>query len=280
MRIPAALDDAVGMLACPVCHAHGSPDSSLRREGGSLRCEQRHSLDIARQGHVNLVNGPEPANADTAQMVAARERFLGSGPYLPIRDALSAAMPDSGRVVEVGSGPGWYLSGVLDAHPGLVGLATDVSVAAARRAAQHGLASVVADTWAGLPVRSAVIDALLCVFAPRNGAEFARVLRPEGRVLVVSPTTRHLAALRARLGLLDVAQGKQESLIAQLTAAGLETVGHRLVEFDTDCDAAQVDDLVAMGPNAFHAHERVAAGPARIEVSVRVDEFVKPGPSW
>lgn len=276
MRIPAALDEAVGLLACPVCRARADLDSPLARDGGSLRCPHRHSFDIARQGQVNLANGPEPANADSAPMVAARERLLGSGVYLPIREAMSAALPDSGHVVEVGSGPGWYLRGVLAAHPGLSGLASDVSVAAARRAAQHGLASIVADTWAGLPLRSGVVDALLCVFAPRNAAEFARVLRPGGRLLVVSPTTRHLAGLRARLGLLDVAHDKQESLTTQLTDAGLRAVGSRLVEFEVEADAAQVHDVVAMGPNAFHAHDELAEGPAVIEVSVSVDEFVRP----
>lgn len=274
MRIPAALDRAVGLLACPVCAARGLPDTPLVREATSLRCPRRHSFDIARQGHVNLANGPEPANADSAAMVAARERFLGSGVYLPIRDALAGVAPDAGAVLEVGSGPGWYLSGVLEAHPTLVGLASDVSVAAARRAAQHQLASIVADTWSGLPVLGDSFDALLCVFAPRNASEFARVVRPGGRVLVVSPTTRHLAGLRARLGLLDVASGKQESLVAQLGAVGLQAVGSQLVEFQADCDARQVHDLVAMGPNAFHDHEQSEEGPARIEVSVSIDQFV------
>ena len=163
---------------------------------------------------------------------------------------------------------------MLAAHSHTLGLASDVSVAAARRAAQHGLASIVADTWSGLPVRAGALDALLCVFAPRNAAEFARMLAPGGRVVVAWPTPRHLAGLRAQLDLLDVAQGKQEQLGAQMAAAGLVAAGHRLVAFEADCDGAQVRDLVAMGPNAFHSHQPPGEASQRIEVSVSIDEFV------
>ncbi|MFT8395191.1 putative RNA methyltransferase [Propionibacterium sp.] len=275
MRIPAALDAATNLLVCPVCRARGNPDVALTRQGTSLRCTGRHSFDIARQGYVNLAAAAEPANADSAEMIAARERFLGSGVYQPILDALVAALPDTGFAAEVGSGPGWYLSGVLDAHPELVGLASDVSVSAAKRAAQHGLASIVADTWAGLPICSGVLDALVCVFAPRNAAEFARVLRPGGLLVVVFPTSRHLANLREELGLLDVQAGKQDTLGTQMAAATFAPAGHELVEFSADCSQDQIRDLVAMGPNAFHTHPEDAVA-ATIQVSVGVDLFRAP----
>ena len=108
----------------------------------------------------------------------------------------------------------------------------DASVPALRRAAAIGLACVVADTWAGLPLRAGCVDALLCVFAPRNAAEFSRVLSGAGRVVVAAPTTAHLAGLRAELGLLDVADGKADRLVGQMGDAGLDRVGNRLVEFE------------------------------------------------
>ena len=53
-----------------------------------------------------------------------------------------------------------------------------------RRPGASRAAAVVADSWARLPVRDGVLDRVLVVFAPRNGPEIARVLRPEGRLVV------------------------------------------------------------------------------------------------
>lgn len=268
-----ALDAATPLLECPVCRARGASEVPLERQERQLRCPNGHSFDIARQGYVNLAAGAPPANADTSAMIDARDRFLTSGVYEPIRQAISDVSGSARSIVEVGAGTGWYLQGVLQQRPQAVGLATDVSVAATRRAARAGLAAVVADTWAGLPICTGVVDALLCVFAPRNAAEFSRLLSPGGAVVVAWPTPRHLASLRSRLGLLTVASDKEEQLGAQFTEAGLVSAEHQLVEFSAECTAQQVADLVAMGPNAFHEHAPTCE-PATIDVSVEIGAFV------
>ncbi|WBF61378.1 methyltransferase domain-containing protein [Propionibacterium freudenreichii] len=254
----------------------GAAEVPLVRHDRQLACPNGHGFDIARQGYVNLAGGAPPANADTAPMIDARQRFLDSGVYEPIRQAVSHASDAAHWLVEVGAGTGWYLDGVLTHRRDAVGLATDVSVAAAKRAARSGLASVVADTWAGLPIRSASVDAVLCVFAPRSAAEFARVLAPGGRAVVAWPTPRHLAALRERLGLLNVATDKDEQLVTQFGEAGLNPADRELVEFSAECTAQQVADLVGMGPNAFHDHAP-AQVPTTIDVSVEVGTFLRAG---
>ncbi len=267
-----ALDSALDLLLCPICQSRQAGTVRLARRERSLVCEHGHSFDIARQGYVNLTNGAPPDNADTAPMLGARQRFLGSGVYEPIRAAIVRACGPAHTLLEVGAGTGWYLQGVLDARPGTIGLASDVSVVAAKHAARSGLASVVADTWAGLPVRSASIDTLMCIFAPRRADEFARLLSPTGHAVIAWPTPRHLASLRDKLGLLDVAADKGEQLAAQFLDAELQHTGHELVEFSTVCTAEQISDLVAMGPNAFHSHSAPDEG-ADIDVSVEVSVF-------
>ena len=163
----APIDAALELLACPVC---GLP---LGRHDRTLRCASGHSYDLARQGYVNLLHGAAPANADTTEMVAARQRFLDTGAYQPIRDAVVGACCAATRVAEVGAGTGYYLSAVVAEQRPPAHLALDVSVAAVRRSSRLGLASAVADTWAGLPVLSGRLDRVLCIFAPRNPAEFA-----------------------------------------------------------------------------------------------------------
>ena len=60
------------------------------------------------------------------------------------------------------------------------GLAFDVTKPALRRAARAHprVGAVLADTWGPLPLADGSADVLLNVFAPRNGPEMRRVLRP------------------------------------------------------------------------------------------------------
>jgi 23S rRNA (guanine745-N1)-methyltransferase len=129
-----------------------------------------------------MIPAPPGVNADSPQMVASRSRVLDAGVFDPVDAVLSRRLEDSCRILEAGAGTGHHLARVLDAVDGAHGLASDISVAAIRRAARAHprMAAIVADTWQGLPVRSGAVDAVLCVFAPRNRDEFARVLAPGG----------------------------------------------------------------------------------------------------
>jgi 23S rRNA (guanine745-N1)-methyltransferase len=270
--LPAA---AVAVLACPVC---GQP---LAVDASGLRCPAGHSFDRARQGHVTLLPpGGSPHEGDSAAMVADRAGFLAAGHYAGITAALADAVVagDPPRtVLDAGGGTGAHLAGVLDRLPDAVGVVLDASRYAARRAARaHPRAmAVVADSWARWPVRDAVLDRVLVVFAPRNGAETARVLRPDGRLVVITPAADHLAELVGPLGLLTVDPAKADRLAASLGPhlRPVETTAHRQ---ELVLDHAEVRTLVGMGPHARHLREqelaaRVAALPPEVAVTVAVD---------
>jgi len=266
-----ALDDVTALLACPTCGA------GLQLQDRTLGCRAGHRFDQARQGHVNLLGHAAPANADTPEMVAARERFLGAGHYQPVVEALARRIPTARRMVEVGAGTGHYLAQLLERHPRAVGLATDVSPAAARRAARAHprMGAVVADTWAGLPVRSGAADVLLCVFAPRNPAEFARITTAGGTLLVVTPNPGHLAEARERLGLLGIEDDKLGRLNRSLSG-WFEAVWSQRLHWGMALDAQALRDLVQMVPNAFHEHDAVAEG-LEVTADVQVSVFRRPG---
>lgn len=265
------LDAARGLLACPRCAR------PLTVDGATLACPTGHRFDVARQGYVNLAAGAPPAHADTAAMVAARGRFLASGLYDPIADRVATRIARAGArtVLEAGAGTGFYLARVLDAAPQARGVALDLSPAAARRAARahDRLAAVVADVWATLPVLPGRLAAVLCVFAPRNMAEFARVLTDRGLLVVVTPTPDHLRELRARHGLLGIEDDKENRLLRS-TAGLFEPIARERLDYADAASAEQVRDLVAMGPNAFHGVPDDIAD-AEVRVSVTVSLFRK-----
>jgi 23S rRNA (guanine745-N1)-methyltransferase len=279
--------EVLDLLRCPLC---GAPFTDV---GGGVRCASGHRFDLARQGYLNLLGGPPPRHADTAAMVAARERFLGAGGYRPVAEALLAAARDgletardgvlsAPALLEVGAGTGYYTAALLDGLGGR-GLALDISVAAARRAARAHprVAAVVADVWTPLPLADAAVDVLACVFAPRNPREFARVLRPDGVLVVVTPLPQHLQELRAPLGLLEVEEDKQDRLAGALSAQ-FDPLGAAELRYAASWSAPTVVDLVAMGPNAFHVDpdalvERVAAltEPVPVTVAVSVTTWLR-----
>ena len=276
------LQDIVEYLVCPHC---GQP-LALTDGGGPLHCPDRHTFDLARQGYANLLpGGAHTGTGDTAAMVAAREAFLGAGHYAPIAAALARAVPDAAEtVVDLGAGTGYYLAAVLDAQPRAHGLALDISKFALRRAARSHprTGAVVCDAWRPLPLRDGAASVVLNVFAPRNGPEIRRVLRPGGTLLVVSPTSRHLAELVGELGLLAVDGRKQERLTATL-GPQLESQGGSEHTFPMELDHAAVRTVVDMGPSAWHTDaaeldRRIARLPEPVPVtaSIMLSRFTRP----
>jgi 23S rRNA (guanine745-N1)-methyltransferase len=243
----------IAQLRCPVCRQPlTGPTAALR----ALRCPQGHTFDQARQGYVDLSAGRVTHDGDGADMVAARERLLAAGHFRAVSAAMVTALPryPSMRLaVEVGAGTGHYLARLLAERDELAGLAVDVSKPALRRAARAHprMAAVRADVWRGLPIADGGADIVLDVFAPRAGAEFARVLAPDGVLLVVTAEPDHLAELVGPLGMVGVDPAKRDRLAGTLspwfTLESERTVGDRLRLSRADAEA-----LVRMGPSGHH----------------------------
>ncbi|MFJ5923641.1 putative RNA methyltransferase [Kitasatospora sp. NPDC092948] len=274
------LQDIEPYLVCPHC-AH-----PLTLDGRTLRCSQGHSFDQARQGYVSLLAGDAKAGtADTAEMVAARSEFLAAGHYRPLEQALAEAAADvaadTGLVADLGAGTGHYLARVLEARPGAAGAALDLSKYALRRAAKAHprIGAVVCDAWRPLPLRDGAADVLLNVFAPRNGPEMRRVLRPGGRLLVAAPTSRHLRELVGVLGLLSVDEDKDRRIEEKL-GPWFTPVGRTEVEFALRLSRTDAAAVVGMGPSAWHTDPAALAAaldglpqPVQVTGSVRITAY-------
>jgi 23S rRNA (guanine745-N1)-methyltransferase len=277
-----ALGDVVPVLRCPVC-AQG-----VHLESGQVRCQQGHGYDIARQGYVNLVTGRRgPGTGDTAEMIAARDRWLTAGHYVPIAAALAGLVQDfvpqePAPIVESGGGTGYYLAHVLEELGDRAGICIDLSVPALRRAARAHprLAAIGADAWQPLPFADASLSGVLSVFAPRNLPEIARCLVPGGVFAVITPQPEHLAEVAGALGMIGIAPEKQERLDAQLEQ--FERAADRHVSFRLSLLHDQLADLVRMGPSAHHLTAADLATrltqlpePASLTVSVRISAHAR-----
>lgn len=252
-----------------------------------LVSESGHSFDVAKQGYVTLAPGAGLKHkGDDADMVTAREAYLSKGHFAPFVEAVTGAVQNAldstvnaddvpePALLEVGAGTGYYLSHTLDSIEGARGVWLDISPHAARHLAKchPRVGAVIADVWERLPLRDESINAISVVFAPRNPAEFQRVLAPGGQVIVLTPQAGHLDELRDPLGILGVEEGKVERMYDQ-AAGHLEQAADPVnLAFAIQLDKESIAAQVAMSPSARHISaeelaDRMAALPQTMSVT-------------
>ena len=253
----------LALLRCPICSL------DLTSAGGSLKCRNRHSFDVARAGYVNLLGSRRRlpgTGGDSAVQLRHRAAFLDAGHFDCIGTLIARQARQAGaganycwRVLDVGCGTGHHLGKVADTLKApVVGLGLDISSEAGRHAARRwpALAFATADVWRPWPVRDAVVDLVMSVFAPKNFPETARVLRSGGLLAMAYPGPNHLAELRASFGLMRQHEAKADRYLeAAAKHVGSPTTA-RLVR-RVMLGLSGVRDVILMGPNA-HGVTRTA----------------------
>ncbi len=274
-------------LACPL---DGDP---LLLNGASWRCAAGHTFDVARQGYTHLLPVQKKRSldpGDSKAMVIARQRFLDAGHYQPIAAEVNrltlADLPAAGghSCLDAGCGEGYYLRQLAAAHGyeetmALVGL--DISKAAILSATRQ------ADTdksqqpnWlvgsnANLPVLAGTLDRVLCVFGFPVYAEFARVLKPGGRLIQVDAGPDHLRELREII----YPELKPERKHDPEAPDNFVRVATDTLQYNLDLNEARpVADLLAMTPHLYRAkaegREKAAAlDRLAVTVDVRLSTF-------
>lgn len=253
-----------------------------------LVSESGHSFDVAKQGYVTLAAGAGLKHkGDDMDMVNARETYLAMGHFAPFVEAVTGAVQDAldsaslaestpASLLEVGAGTGYYLAHTLDSIAEARGVGLDISPHAAKHLAKcHSrVGAVVADVWERLPIRDESVNAISVVFAPRNPAEFQRVLAPGGQIIVLTPGAGHLDELREPLGILGVEEGKVERMYEQAEGFLEQAADPVDISFPIELDKASVAAQVGMSPSARHISagelaERMAALPPTLTVTAR-----------
>lgn len=226
------------MLLCPVRDCR----LSLGREGTALTCARGHSFDVARSGYVNLLQPQDRRShqpGDTADAVAGRRRLHDLGITRPLYDGIAAMAraTESDVVLDAGCGDGFYL-GTLQRETGCEAHGVDISTAAIDAAARRypDCDWIVANADRFLPYADRSFSLILSITARRNAAEFRRVLKEDGRLLVAIPSPEDLIELRGA--------GRDRVGSTTETFNGFTPIEQSRVTTHADLDADAVRDLL------------------------------------
>ncbi len=266
-----------------VCPLDGDP---LTVQGSAWRCPVGHHFDRAAQGYVNLLPVQHKRSrdpGDSKEMVAARRRFLNAGHYQLIAAAVSRAalsgLPADGSAscLDAGCGEGYYLRQLVAASGQglqLAVLGLDISKWAVLAAAkQDKRATWIVGSNAHLPVLPDTLDRVLCLFGFPVYAEFARVLKPGGELLMVDAGPNHLRELREVI----YPALKPERPAEPVAPPGFirlseETVNYRF----TLAGAEPIADLLTMTPHLYRATpEGRARAAALSRLALTVDVLLR-----
>ena len=168
----------------------------------SLKCENRHSFDLAKFGYVNLAPQiKQSANYDKENF-QNRQQILEAGFYQTILDAISdliASSKTAKTILDIGCGEGFYSRKLQEVHPDKIFYAFDISkdsVQIAAKSEPNWAVNWFVGDLARLPIKDASMDILLDIFSPANYGEFRRVLSKDGILIKVIPTENHLKEIR------------------------------------------------------------------------------------
>ncbi len=195
-------------LACPI------DGLLLKRQEKNLLCSSGHNFDMSRQGYTNLLLVQHKSSrdpGDSKEMVLARKRFLETGAYKTIAQAIAKQAEsylgkntaEPRRILDAGCGEGYYLR-VLETEAeswtdvsSLVLIGLDISKWAVQAAAVRSRnASWVVASNKHPPVLPNSLDVIICAFGFPCYAEFSQILRPGGLLIMADPGPNHLLELR------------------------------------------------------------------------------------
>ena len=246
-------------------------------------CDNGHSFDIAKQGYVNLLpvqNKRSKDPGDSKAMVQARREYLNKGYYQPLAQALADTVLAMGSqaLLDAGCGEGYYLRYLVEQAEQqgteLSVAALDISKWAVQTAAKQDkrLSWMVASNNA-IPLADNSVDTILCVFGFPVEAEFKRVLKPGGRLIMVDPASEHLIELKR------IIYPEVKSKSEQLPVSGDDWAldSEERVSFSVELpDNETVQDLLTMTPHLYRASKEGREKAEKLQnLTITVDVWVR-----
>ena len=185
------------LFSCPFCQ------QALFLAENSLKCKNKHSFDLAKFGYVNLAPQVKQSKDYDKSNFQNRQLILEAGFYQPILKKLLeilSSLPQHDNLLDIGCGEGYYARNLQAQLPDKHIYAFDLSKESIQLAAKSD--HILAVNWfvgdlAHIPIQDTSMDVILDIFSPANYQEFQRVLRKNGLLIKVIPSSQHLQEIRS-----------------------------------------------------------------------------------
>ena len=261
-------------FACPICQ------ENLTLVESSLKCNNRHSFDLAKFGYVNLAPQiKQSANYDKENF-QNRQQILEAGFYQAILDAVSDLLASSKTtkiILDIGCGEGFYSRKLQERHPDKTFYAFDISkdsVQIAAKSEPNWAVNWFVGDLARLPIKDASMDILLDIFSPANYGEFRRVLSKDGILIKVIPTENHLKEIRQRVQNQLTNKDYSNQDIKNHFQEHFTILSSQTVSLTKPITADQLQALLSMTPLLFHVDQTKIDWSQLTEITIEAEILV------
>ena len=261
-------------FACPICQ------ENLTLVESSLKCNNRHSFDLAKFGYVNLAPQiKQSANYDKENF-QNRHQILEAGFYQAILEAVSDLLSNSKNaktILDIGCGEGFYSRKLQESHSDKTFYAFDISkdsVQIAAKSEPNWAVNWFVGDLARLPIKDASMDILLDIFSPANYGEFKRVLKENGLLIKVIPTENHLKEIRQKVQ--DQLTNKDYSNqdIKDHFQNNFTILSSKTASLTKPITAEQLQALLSMTPLLFHVDQSKIDWSQLTEITIEAEILV------
>ena len=261
-------------FACPICQ------ENLTLVESSLKCNNRHSFDLAKFGYVNLAPQiKQSANYDKENF-QNRQQILESGFYQAILEDISdllATNPSAKTVLDIGCGEGFYSRKLQESHPDKTFYAFDISkdsVQIAAKSETNWAVNWFVGDLARLPIKDASMDILLDIFSPANYGEFKRVLKENGLLIKVIPTENHLKEIRQKVEKQLTNKDYSNQDIKDHFQNNFTILSSKTASLTKPITAEQLQALLSMTPLLFHVDQSKIDWSDLTEITIEAEILV------
>lgn len=261
-------------FACPICQ------ENLTLLESSLKCNNRHSFDLAKFGYVNLAPQIKQSTNYDKENFQNRQQILEAGFYQAILEVVSDLLSNSKNaktILDIGCGEGFYSRKLQESHSEKTFYAFDISkdsVQIAAKSEPNWAVNWFVGDLARLPTKDGSMDILLDIFSPANYGEFRRVLSKDGILIKVIPTENHLKEIRQKVQ--DQLTNKDYSNqdIKNHFQDHFTILSSQTVSLTKPITAEQLQTLLSMTPLLFHVDQTKIDWSQLTEITIEAEIMV------
>lgn len=177
-------------ILCPVCK------NILIKDSNSYKCLNNHNFDIAKQGYINLNLHNSQNTGDNTDMIQARNNFLNKGYYSFLLDKINELLNPKDSLVDLACGEGYYTSKFICKDK----IGIELSKQGLKIASKNDKnTTYLLNSIFHNPLQDKCADKIITIFAPVAKQEIVRLLKDDGRFILVKPDEKHLYELKKEI---------------------------------------------------------------------------------